>query len=87
MKVREIRGWPPQWESFDPGKIAIGEVGVLKGASHSGIKGELHLLMEHEDSRYRGVLTLDERLSAKVLETLTRASDKPLTEIGALEIH
>jgi len=86
MKVRELPGWPPKWEPYDIGDVAIGEMGILKGVSSTFVRGELHIVMEHEDSLYNGRLMLDEEIVTSALSTLTPETNKPISEIAGMEL-
>jgi hypothetical protein len=86
MKMRDLPGWPPRWEPYDLGNVAIGEVGRLRGAGSTEIQGQLHILIEHRTALYSGKLMLDEELLVRVLTLLTRQIGTAIERIADLDI-
>lgn len=85
--------WPPAWGSaHTPGeKLAISEDGVLVDAriGREQPTGEENLVLEidHEGSRYSGVLIVKEAgLRARVLKSLEANKGRAIREIGSLDI-
>jgi hypothetical protein len=80
--------WPPLWASAYKGadKMAVGEVGVLKGVKHLGKR--LSLTIEYDGREHIGSLEWDAPPSLEAVESVLKASiGKSIRDIGAVDVR
>jgi hypothetical protein len=90
MKINELPNWPPQWQPLllrSP-KFFTGEIGVLKSVrALLGNDDYLDLTIEHEGIRYNGLFRIDVALRNRIVALLQQQTDRPIKEIGELDIE
>src|SRR5262245_61937413 len=84
--------WPPLWVSTDPSNYVRpprGEIGILKKVEPSDIlpANRFYLRIDHEGSSYIGCLLIeDEAFCQRVVELLRGCINRPISEIGSLDV-
>jgi hypothetical protein len=91
MSYRGKSNWPPRWVWLGGKKNErpTGEVGVLKEVSRYSLLSSdgLTLVIEYNDSAYMGLLLFDDfGFCRKVHELLKTSRDRPIADIGNMEI-
>jgi len=91
MRYRGAPSWPPKWTWTGGGedKSPKGEVGVLRRVSESHIQlaNSCFLFINFEESSYGGALTVDYyAFCTKIVKSLQAHYDRPIAEIGSLDI-
>jgi hypothetical protein len=91
MSYRGRPNWPPRWVWLGGKKNErpTGEVGVLKEVSRYSLLSSdgLTLIIEYNESAYMGLLLFDDfGVSRKIHDLLKTLRDRPIAEIGSLDI-
>lgn len=88
MKVRDLRGWPPQWRGAVRGTdhVPHGEDGILVAVRWDLKNQSCALTMEDEGHRYSGLLEGEVRLLTRLYLLLGWHIGRPLAKIGSLEM-
>ena len=90
MMYNGVRSWPPVW-MWRHGNESNpkGEVGILRDAVLSNVPphSTCFLIMEYLGAEYIGLLLLDDRdFCHQVVELLQRYRNRPISEIGSLDL-
>jgi hypothetical protein len=91
MRRRGVASWPPTWTwtGGPENRHPKGEVGVLRGVTQSNIQpaNRCFLFIDHEESSYGAVLTVDSGdFCTKIVRFLQALCNRPIAEIGGLEL-
>jgi hypothetical protein len=91
MSYRGRPNWPPRWVWLGGKKNErpTGEVGVLKEVSKYSLLSSdgLTLVIEYNESAYMGLLLFDDfGVSRKIHELLKTLRDRPISEIGSVDM-
>jgi hypothetical protein len=91
MSYRGRPNWPPRWVWLGGKKNErpTGEVGVLKEVSRYSLLSSdgLTLVIEYNESAYMGLLLFDDfGVCRKIHDLLKTLRDRPIAEIGSLDI-
>ena len=91
LNHRGVPGWPPAWlwtaglQNTHP----RGEIGILRDVTPSNIEpsDRCFLYIDYEGSAYLGCLFIEDIAFCRLVVELLRANrNRPITEIGSLEL-
>ncbi len=91
MNYHGVPTWPPTWTwvvGLD-NKNPRGEIGILRKVTISAISpaDRCFLYVDHEGSSYIGCLLFaDHAFCAQIVELLERCLNRPIAEIGGLDL-
>jgi hypothetical protein len=91
LSYKRNRSWPPTWTRVDGQENTRprGEVGILKEVLLSNISpcDRCFLYIEYKGSTYIGCLLIeDEAFCSQIAELLKRHYNRPMAEIGSLDL-
>jgi hypothetical protein len=91
MSYRGARSWPPTWVWIDgpEEKHPKGEIGILRSVLLAKLEpvNRCFPLIFHEDSSYLGCLLFDDEIfCGQIVKVLQTHCNRPIAEIGSLDV-
>jgi hypothetical protein len=90
LSYRSVSSWPPAWTwvaGLD-NQHPRGEIGILKAVAKSNFEpaNRCFLYIDYEGSSYIGCLPCDHALCAHLVKVLEANRNRPISEIGSIDL-
>jgi|SRR5690349_5862618 hypothetical protein len=88
MISRGVPSWPPVWmREFGQENYPAGEVGILEDVRRSLTENQCHLVIHYNESRYVGVIRVDDpQFFENLYRVLRESCGRSIHEIGDFDI-